>query len=129
MAGIFSKIISGELPSYKIYEDDKNYSFLDINPNAVGHTLCIPKKEIDKIFDLTSEDYLDLMSFSRRVGLAIGKAIPCKRIGISVVGLEIAHAHVHLIPLNRIEDVNFQKKVIQSNHELKKTATLIKKFL
>ena len=103
MAGIFSKIIAGDIPSYKVYEDNKHYAFLDINPNSVGHTLCVPKKEIDKIFDLSEEDYKTLMDFSRTVAIAIEKAIPCDRVGMSVIGLEVPHAHVHLIPLKKME--------------------------
>ncbi|MDX1317174.1 MAG: HIT family protein, partial [Xanthomarina gelatinilytica] len=104
MASIFSKIISGEIPSYKIAETDDFLAFLDINPNAKGHTLCIPKKEVNKIFDLDETTYLNLMAFSRKVAIAIEKAIPCKRVGMSVVGLEVPHVHVHLIPLNSMED-------------------------
>ena len=110
MSSIFSKIIAGKIPSYKIYEDDKHYAFLDINPNAVGHTLCVPKKEVDKIFDLSERDYNDLMEFSRKVALAIKKSIPCKRVGMSVIGLEVPHVHVHLIPLQSMEEATFQKK-------------------
>ncbi|HAI18909.1 MAG TPA: HIT family protein, partial [Xanthomarina gelatinilytica] len=107
MASIFSKIISGEIPSYKIAETDDFLAFLDINPNAKGHTLCIPKKEVNKIFDLDETTYLNLMAFSRKVAIAIEKAIPCKRVGMSVVGLEVPHVHVHLIPLNSMEDIRF----------------------
>lgn len=110
MAGIFSKIIKGEIPSYKVYEDEKCYAFLDINPNAVGHILCVTKKEVDKIFDLSEEDYNHLMQFSRKVALAVRKAIPCKRVGMSVIGLEVPHVHVHLIPLHSMEDATFQNK-------------------
>ena len=111
MSSIFSKIIAGKISSYKIYEDDKHYAFLDINPNAVGHTLCVPKKEVDKIFDLSEKDYNDLMEFSRKIALAIKKSIPCKRVGMSVIGLEVPHVHVHLIPLQSMEEATFQKKV------------------
>ncbi len=129
MAGIFSKIIAGEIPSYKVYEDNENYAFLDINPNTVGHTLCVPKKEVDKIFDLSEEDFNGLMDFSRTVAIAIEKAIPCDRVGMSVIGLEVPHAHVHLIPLKKMEDATFQKKVSQSPEGLKKTASEIRKYL
>ena len=128
MAGIFSKIIAGDIPSYKVYEDNEHYAFLDINPNAVGHTLCVPKKEVDKIFDLSKKDFNKLMDFSRTVAIAIEKAIPCDRVGMSVIGLEVPHAHVHLIPLKKMEDATFQKKVLQSPERLKKTASKIRKY-
>ena len=128
MAGIFSKIIAGDIPSYKVHEDNEHYAFLDINPNAVGHTLCVPKKEVDKIFDLSKKDFNKLMDFSRTVAIAIEKAIPCDRVGMSVVGLEVPHAHVHLIPLKKMEDATFQKKVSQSPERLKKTASKIRKY-
>ena len=129
MAGIFSKIITGEIPSYKVYEDKNCYAFLDINPNALGHTLCITKKEVNKIFDLSEKDYNLLMQFSRKVALAIGKAIPCKRVGMSVIGLEVPHVHVHLIPLQSMEDATFQKKVSLTKEEFKATAAKIQDFL
>lgn len=125
MSSIFSKIIAGKIPSYKIYEDDKHYAFLDINPNAVGHTLCVPKKEVDKIFDLSERDYNDLMEFSRKVALAIKKSIPCKRVGMSVIGLEVPHAHVHLIPLQSMEEVTFQKKIKLTPENFQATAIKI----
>ncbi|WP_304156324.1 HIT family protein, partial [Mesonia mobilis] len=99
MATIFTKIINGEIPSYKVAETEDFFAFLDINPNAKGHTLCIPKKEVNKIFDLDEETYMELMKFSRKVALAIRKSIECKRVGMSVIGLEVPHVHVHLIPL------------------------------
>ena len=129
MAGIFSKIIDGDIPSYKVYEDNKHYAFLDINPNSVGHTLCVPKKEIDRIFDLSQEEFIRLMDFSRTVAIAIEKAIPCDRVGMSVIGLEVPHAHVHLIPLKKMEDATFHKKVSQTPEEFKKTASKIRKYL
>lgn len=129
MPGIFSKIIAGEIPSYKVYEDENCYAFLDINPNAVGHTLCVTKKEVDKIFDLMEADYNQLMQFSRKVALAIGKAIPCKRVGMSVIGLEVPHVHVHLIPLKSMEDATFRKKVSLSPEEFQATATKIQDCL
>ena len=128
MTGIFSKIIAGDIPSYKVHEDNEHYAFLDINPNAVGHTLCVPKKEVDKIFDLSKKDFNKLMDFSRTVAIAIEKAIPCDRVGMSVIGLEVPHAHVHLIPLKKMEDATFQKKVSQSPERLKKTASKIRKY-
>ena len=97
MESIFTKIINGDIPSYKIAEDDNFFAFLDINPNAKGHTLCVPKNEVDKIMDMEEAEYLGLMAFSRRVGKAIEEAIDCKRVGITVIGLEVPHVHVHLI--------------------------------
>ncbi len=129
MGGIFSKIIAGDIPSYKIFEDDHCYAFLDINPNAVGHTLCVPKKEVDKIFDLPAEDYKRLMDFSRKIALAIGKAIVCKRVGMSVIGLEVPHAHVHLIPLQSMQDATFQNKLSLSPEEFESTAAKIRQHL
>ena len=129
MAGIFSKIIAGDIPSFKVHEDSKHYAFLDINPNSIGHTLCIPKKEVDKIFDLSGQDFNGLMDFSRTVAVAIEKAIPCDRVGMSVIGLEVPHAHVHLIPLKKMEDATFQKKVSLTPEEFKKTASKIRKYL
>ena len=117
MSSIFSKIVNGEIPCYKIAEDDNFLAFLDVNPNAEGHTLCIPKKEIDKIFDIEEELYIGLMQFSKKVAIALEKTVPCKRIGMSVIGLEVPHAHVHLIPLNEMDDIRFQKKVTLSKEE------------
>jgi len=125
MMSIFSKIIAGKIPSYKIHEDDKHYAFLDINPNAVGHTLCVPKIEVDKIFDLSEKDYNDLMEFSRKVALAIKKSIPCKRVGMSVIGLEVPHVHVHLIPLQSMEEATFQKKIKLTPEAFQATAIKI----
>ena len=110
MPSLFSRIISRELPAYIVAEDDKHIAFLDINPNTLGHTLCIPKKEIDKLFDLKEIDYKDLMLFSRGVAMAIRKVTKCKRVGLSVIVLEVPHVHVHLIPLNEISDATFQTK-------------------
>lgn len=110
MSSIFTKIIQGEIPSYKIAEDEGHYAFLDINPNAKGHALVVPKKEVDKVFDLDEETYTALLRFARRVAKALEKTIPCNRIGMSVVGLEVPHAHVHLIPINRVSDMNFTNK-------------------
>jgi histidine triad (HIT) family protein len=129
MSSIFSKIIAGKIPSYKIYEDDKHYAFLDINPNAIGHTLCVPKKEVDKIFDLSEKDYNDLMEFSRKVALAIKKSIPCKRVGMSVIGLDVPHVHVHLIPLQSMEEATFQKKVKLTPETFQATAIKIQNSL
>jgi histidine triad (HIT) family protein len=110
MASIFTKIVTGEIPSYKVAETEDFLAFLDVNPNAKGHTLCIPKKEVDKLFDLDEKTYLDLMAFSRKVAIAMEKALPCKRVGVSVIGLEVPHVHVHLIPLNSMEDARFIRK-------------------
>ncbi len=129
MATIFSKIIAGEIPSYKVFEDEKHLAFLDVNPNAVGHTLCIPKVEVDKIFDMNSTDFLALMFFSYKVAGALNKAIECKRIGMSVIGLEVPHAHVHLVPLQTMEDIRFEKKVKMTEEEFKATAEKIGAFL
>ena len=117
MSSIFSKIVNGEIPCYKVAEDDNFLAFLDVNPNTEGHTLCIPKKEIDKIFDIEEELYIGLMQFSKKVAIALEKTVPCKRIGMSVIGLEVPHAHVHLIPLNEMDDIRFQKKVTLSKEE------------
>ena len=126
MASLFSKIISGDIPCYKVAETEDFLAFLDIYPNAKGHTLCIPKKEVDKIFDLDQDTYIRLMVFSKTVALAIEKALPCKRVGMTVIGLEVPHAHVHLIPLNEMEDARFIKKETQQTPEdFKATATAI----
>lgn len=117
MSSIFTKIVNGKIPCYKITEDDNFLAFLDVNPNAIGHTLCIPKQEIDKLFDLDDELYMGLMQFSKKVAIALEKTVPCKRIGMSVIGLEVPHAHVHLIPLNEMEDIRFQKKITLSKEE------------
>lgn len=111
MPSIFTKIIEGEIPCYKIAEDENFFAFLDINPNAIGHTLCVPKKEVDKIMDLDEPTYMGLMAFSRKVGKAIEKVIDCERVGLTVIGLEVPHVHVHLIPLNSMADATFQRKV------------------
>lgn len=117
MSSIFTKIINQDIPSYKIAEDERFYAFLDINPNAKGHTLVIPKKEVDKLFDLDSETYLSLMQFAQKVAKALEKTIPCNRIGMTVVGLEVPHAHVHLIPINRVSDINFTSRKLKMQHE------------
>ena len=122
MASIFTKIISGEIPCYKVAETEDFLAFLDINPNAKGHTLCIPKKEENKIFDLNENEYVELMKFSRKVAKAIEKVIDCKRIGMTVIGLEVPHVHVHLIPLTTMEDARFVNKQQLSPEELKDIA-------
>ena len=110
MGSIFSKIIAGEIPCYNIAEDENHIAFLDVNPNAKGHTLCVPKKETNKLFDLDAASYAALMEFSRTVALGLRRTIPCKRIGMTVIGLEVPHVHVHLVPLNAMEDATFGKK-------------------
>jgi len=125
MSSIFTKIIKGEIPSYKVAENEDFFAFLDINPNAKGHTLVVPKKEVNKLFDLDEETYSNLMSFSRKVGLALEKAVPCKRVGVSVIGLEVPHVHVHLIPLNSMNDINFKHKVSLSKEEFEEIAIAI----
>lgn len=125
MASIFSKIISGEIPCYKVAETDEFLAFLDINPNAKGHTLCIPKKEVNKLFDLDESTYNRLMTFSRTVAKAMEKTIECKRIGMTVIGLEVPHVHVHLIPLNSMEDARFINKASLSQDEFEAIAKAI----
>ena len=125
MASVFTKIISGELPAYIIHENDKFISFLDVNPNAKGHTLCVPKQEVDKLFDLDEELYIELMIYSRKVALALEKSVECKRVGLSVIGLEVPHVHVHLIPLNTMEDARFVNKQTLTDNEFKSLASKI----
>lgn len=118
MASIFSKIIDGEIPCYKVAEDQNHIAFLDINPNAKGHTLCVPKKEVNKLFDLDAQAYSELMNFSRTVALGLRKAVPCQRIGMTVIGLEVPHVHVHLIPLNNMSDATFTRKEEVSKNQM-----------
>ena len=125
MSSIFTKIIKGEIPSYKITEDDNFLAFLDVNPNAIGHTLCVPKQEIDKIFDIQDDLYIGLMQFSKNIAIALEKTVPCKRIGMAVIGLEVPHAHVHLIPLNEMDEIRFQNKVSMSKEEFEALAIRI----
>lgn len=125
MPTIFSKIISGEIPSYKVAENKDFLAFLDINPNSIGHTLCIPKKEIDNILDLDENTFQELMKFSRKVALSIVKVIDCERVSFSVIGLEVPHVHVHLIPIKKMSDANFTKKVSINDNQFKQTASLI----
>ena len=122
MASIFTKIIKGEILAYKVAEDENFIAFLDVNPNSKGHTLCVPKEEIDKIFDMDEHSYLELMKFSRKVAIAIEKTVPCKRVGMAVVGLEVPHVHVHLIPLNDMDDMRFSKKVAMTAEEFEALA-------
>lgn len=129
MSSIFTKIIQGELPAYKVAEDENFLAFLDINPNTKGHTLCIPKKEIDKIFDMEEAHYVELMRFSRKVAKALEKTVPCKRVGMAVVGLEVPHVHVHLIPLQDMEDIRFSRKVAMNKEEFETLTQAIKSNL
>ena len=125
MASIFTKIVNGEIPCYKVAETEAFLAFLDVNPNAKGHTLCIPKKETNKIFDLDENEYAGLMAFSRKVAIALEKTVACKRIGVSVIGLEVPHVHVHLIPLNSMEDARFINKVSLEKEEFEALAKAI----
>lgn len=129
MASIFTKIIEGDIPCYKITEDDNYFAFLDINPNAEGHTLCVPKKEVDKLMDLDEETYMGLMAFSRKVGKAIEAAIPCERVGLTVIGLEVPHVHVHLIPLHSMANATFQNKVTLSPEQFQSVVKRIRENL
>ena len=124
---IFTKIINGEIPCYKVAENDDFIAFLDINPNAKGHTLCVPKKKIDKIFEMEKNHYSQLMDFSYDVAKSIEKAIPCKRVGMAVVGLEVPHVHVHLIPLQDMDDMRFQRKATLTKEEFEEIAQSIAK--
>lgn len=127
MASIFTKIINREIPGHIIAEDEQAIAFLDIQPLVKGHTLVVPKKEVDYIFDLEEQDYQHLMSFAKRVAAAVEKTIPCIRIGVSVIGLEVPHTHVHIIPLNRMDDINFSRpKLSPSQEELAEVAELIR---
>ena len=125
MSSIFTKIINGEIPCYKIAEDENFLAFLDVNPNAKGHTLCIPKQEINKIFDIEDDLYIGLMQFSKKIAIALEKTVPCKRIGMAVIGLEVPHAHVHLIPLNEMDEIRFQNKVSMTKEEFEALAKSI----
>jgi histidine triad (HIT) family protein len=125
MSSIFTKIVNGEIPCYKIAEDENFLAFLDVNPNAKGHTLCIPKQEIDKFFDIEDDLYLGLMAFSKKVAIALEKTVPCLRVGMAVVGLEVPHAHVHLIPLNEMGEMTFRHKVSLTKEEFEALAISI----
>ena len=130
MASIFSKIVSGEIPCYKIAEDENYLAFLDVFPLKKGHTLVIPKKEVDQLFDLDKETYQGLMNFSYKVALAIKEAIPCNRVSVHVIGLEVPHAHVHLIPINTMNDCNFANaKLKLSKEEFEEAASKIKSVM
>ena len=126
MPSIFTRIIQGEIPCYKVAESERCFAFLDINPLAKGHTLIVPKKEVDYLFDVEDELYVDLMRFAKKVAIALEKAVPCERIGVTVIGLEVPHAHVHLIPINALNDMNFAKpKLTMSAEELEMLAATI----
>ncbi len=130
MASIFTRIVTGEIPSIKIAETDDFLAFLDINPLSEGHTLVIPKKEVDYIFDLPNELYLGLQVFAREVARALKRAIPCERVGTAVVGLEVPHAHIHLIPISSISDMDFSKpKLSFTQEDLQKTAAEIRQYI
>ncbi|MBS9462428.1 HIT family protein [Flagellimonas sp. 389] len=129
MPSIFTKIINGDIPCYKIAEDEDSFAFLDINPNSKGHTLCVPKKEVDKLLDLDEASYTKLMIFSRKVGKAIEAAISCERVGLTVIGLEVPHAHVHLIPLHSMTNATFQHKEKLEPEEFEAIAEKIREKL
>ena len=129
MASIFTKIIQGEIPCYKIAEDEHCFAFLDINPNAIGHTLCIPKQEVDKLFDLPKERYHELLEFARKIAIALEQAVPCERVGMAVVGLEVHHAHIHLIPISQMSEMTFQEKVALTPEEFQEVADKVKAYL
>jgi histidine triad (HIT) family protein len=117
MPGIFAKIAKGEIPSYRVAEDENYYAFLDIHPVAKGHVLVIPKKETDYLFDIEQEEYSGLMNFTRKIAVALKKAIPCRKVGVAVLGLEVPHAHIHLVPMNSESDINFSKPKLQLSEE------------
>ena len=117
MSSIFSKIVDGDIPAFKVAEDENHLAFLDIFPLAKGHVLVIPKKETDYIFDINSDDYLALWQFSQKVAKAMDKVIPCKRIGIAVIGLEVPHAHIHLVPINNVSDIHFERPKLKFSDE------------
>ncbi|MDG1934361.1 MAG: HIT family protein [Flavobacteriales bacterium] len=130
MSTIFTKIVKGEIPSYKIAENDRFFAFLDINPIVYGHVLVIPKREVDYIFDLSDEHFVELFKYSKKIAIAMKKVIKCKRIGVSVIGLEVPHAHIHLIPLNTVSDINFDvKRLSFSEIEMNEIAKKISSFL
>jgi histidine triad (HIT) family protein len=127
MASIFTRIINGEIPCYKIAEDDRYFAFLDINPLREGHTLVVPKQETDYIFDLDDDTVAGIMVFSKKIAAAIKTAIPCTRIGVAILGLEVPHAHIHLVPMNSMEDVNFRNPKLKfTPEEFRATAQKIK---
>ena len=117
MASIFSRIVNGEIPCYKVAENELFLAFLDVNPLVEGHTLVIPKKEIDYLFDIDDEMYLGLMAFAKRAAIAVKAVVPCKRVGVAVIGLEVPHAHIHLVPLQVMNDINFSKAKLNPSAE------------
>jgi histidine triad (HIT) family protein len=127
METLFTKIIKGVLPSYKVAEDASCYAFLDINPNAKGHVLCVPKKAVDRLFDLPEAEYHQLMDFARKVALGMREVIPCKRIALSVIGLEVPHAHIHLIPIQNMQEATFQTRVQPTGEEFASMAASLQK--
>ena len=129
MPTLFSRIVAGEVPAHKLAETDDYLAFLDVMPTTTGHTLVIPKKEVDYLFALDDDLYIGLMAFAKRIAPAIERAIPCKRIGVAVIGLEVPHAHVHLIPLNSMADMNFSSKMKPTQDELAATAEKIRQYL
>ncbi len=130
MASIFSKIIKGEIPSYKVAENDKYYAFLDINPLAAGHVLVVPKEEVDYLFDINDADLGGMIVFAKRIAKAIEKAVPCKRVGVAVIGLEVPHAHIHLVPIQNVHDIDFSRPKLKfSPEKFKAVADKIASFL
>lgn len=130
MASIFSKIIAGDIPCHKVAENERCFAFMDIAPLAKGHVLVVPKVEVDRYFDLDDKVLSELSVFSKRIARAIEEAIPCKRVGVAVIGLEVPHAHVHLIPLNSVEDINFERPKLELSHqELAEVASAIREQL
>ena len=129
MSTLFTKIITGEIPCYKIAETDQFLAFLDIEPNAKGHTLCIPKQEINKLFDMDNDLYTGLMQFSQKVAIALEKTIHCKRVGMAAIGLEVPHVHIHLIPLNEMDEMRFHNKVTLTKEEFEAIAAAIRQNL
>mgnify|MGYP003706031813 CR=1 FL=1 len=130
MSSIFSKIVKGDIPCYKIYEDENHLAFLDIQPLVMGHVLCIPKKEVDYLYDLTEDELASLWKFTMPVAKAIKQAVSCKRIGTAVIGLEVPHCHIHLLPLQHVGDINFSReKLHPSSVELADMATKIRSFI
>ena len=127
MPSIFSKIVSNDIPAYKIAENEHHLAFLDIFPLAKGHVLVIPKKEIDYLFDITSDEYLELWKFAQKVAKGMDKVIACERIGVAVIGIEVPHAHIHLVPLNNVSDINFERPKLKfSEAEMQSVSDLIK---
>lgn len=126
MPSIFSRIIAGEIPCYKVAENETCFAFMDISPLAIGHVLVVPKNEVDKYFDLSDAELSEMNLFARKIAVAIEKVIPCKRVGVAVIGLEVPHAHIHLIPLNSVEDINFEREKLNlSDEKLAEVAELI----